>query len=156
MAPVDDPPAAQKFLEKMLDSGLFESNSIRDLKVLSVSPGFCKASLPVTPKVANRYGTLHGGCIATLVDVVGSAALVTASSLSGVSVEISTSYIGPAKVGEEVLVEARLLKQGRSLAVIQVDLTVSGTGARVAQGRHTKFLPGTPHNAGSPNLTSKL
>ena len=31
----------------------------------------------------HRYGTLHGGCIATLVDTVGSAALVTMSLKSG-------------------------------------------------------------------------
>ena len=35
-----------------------------------LEPGWCVCVFPVTPRVQNRYGTLHGGCVATLVDVV--------------------------------------------------------------------------------------
>jgi acyl-coenzyme A thioesterase 13 len=34
--------------------------------------------------VQNRYGTLHGGCVATLVDVVSTVALLTVSKDPGV------------------------------------------------------------------------
>ena len=45
---------------------------------------------------------------ATLVDVVGSAALVTVSERSGVSLNISVDYLRPGKAGEDVLVNAKV------------------------------------------------
>ena len=45
---------------------------------------------------------------ATLVDVVGSAALVTVSERTGVSLNISVDYLRPGKAGEDVLVDARV------------------------------------------------
>ena len=45
---------------------------------------------------------------ATLVDVVGSAALVTVSERSGVSLNISVDYLRPGKAGESVLVDAKV------------------------------------------------
>lgn len=45
---------------------------------------------------------------ATLVDVVGSAALVTVSERSGVSLNISVDYLRLGQAGEEVLVDAKV------------------------------------------------
>ena len=45
---------------------------------------------------------------ATLVDVVGSAALVTVSERSGVSLNISVDYLRPGNAGEDVLVDAKV------------------------------------------------
>ena len=49
-----------------------------------LSPGRCVCVFPVRPRVQNRYGTLHGGCVATLVDVVSTVALLTVSKDPGV------------------------------------------------------------------------
>ena len=59
-------------------------------------------------QVQNRYGTLHGGCIATIVDTVGSAALVTQSEKSGVSLGISVDYLSPQPGGEVVDISAKV------------------------------------------------
>lgn len=48
-----------------------------------------------------------------------------------------------AKVGEDVLITAHVLKQGRTLAFATVDLTSKVTGRLIAQGRHTKHLGGS-------------
>ena len=45
-----------------------------------------------------------------------------------------------ARVGEDVLITAQVLKQGRTLAFATVDLTNKSTGKLIAQGRHTKHL----------------
>ncbi len=45
---------------------------------------------------------------ATLVDVVGSAALVTVSERSGVSLNISVDYLRPGQAGDDVLVDAQV------------------------------------------------
>lgn len=49
-------------------------------------------------------------------------------------------YMNAAKMGEDVLITAQVLKQGRSLAFATVDLTNKVTGKIIAQGRHTKHL----------------
>lgn len=41
-------------------------------------------------------------------DVVGSAALVTVSERSGVSLNISVDYLRPGRAGEDVLVDAKV------------------------------------------------
>lgn len=45
-----------------------------------------------------------------------------------------------AKIGEDIVITAEILKQGRKLAFASVDLTNKATGKLIAQGRHTKFL----------------
>ncbi len=41
----------------------FDTTALRQLHSIEAAPGRVTAELPVTPAVANRYGTLHGGCI---------------------------------------------------------------------------------------------
>lgn len=96
---------------------------------------------PVTPRVQNRYGTLHGGCVATLVDVVSTVALLTVSQDPGVSVNIGTNYITPGPGGADVEVDARVTKVGRTLAFMDVTLRTAVGGTTVATGTHCKFLP---------------
>ena len=106
--------------------------------------------MEVTEDLSNRYGTLHGGCIATIVDVVSTAALVSLSEFGGVTLELNCSYLNAAKVGETVEVEARVLKVGGAVAVLACSIKAQGSGRLVAEGRHTKYLPRTeiaPHLA---------
>jgi acyl-coenzyme A thioesterase 13 len=116
-------------------------------------PGVVRCALPVTPAVQNRYGTLHGGCIATLVDVVSTAALVTMSDYSRVTLELSASYLNPCHGGDVAEVEARVLKAGGAVAVLSCTVTARRSGRTVATGRHTKYLPRT---AVAPQLRAML
>lgn len=42
---------------------------------------------------------------------------------------------------EEIEIEAKSLRVGKAVAVINVELRKKSTGKIVAQGRHTKYLP---------------
>ena len=100
--------------------------------------GLVRATLPVTPEVENAYGTLHGGAISTIVDVVGTMAIMSKDPTKpGVSVELGTSYTSAAKSGTTVTIEGKLLKLGGKLAFTQVDI-FREDGQVVATGRHTK------------------
>ncbi|KFW77463.1 Acyl-coenzyme A thioesterase 13, partial [Manacus vitellinus] len=128
---------AMKF---MLESQGFD-RVLRKMKLVSATPGNIVCEMKVEEEHTNRYGTLHGGLTATLVDVVSTAALLyTERAAPGVSVDMNISYTSAAKIGEEILITAQILKQGRSLAFATVDLTNKATGKLIAQGRHTKFL----------------
>lgn len=106
-----------------------------------IEPGRIVASFKVPPRLLNTANTLHGGAIASLVDLVGSAVIYTSgAATTGVSVEINVSYLDAGLPNEEIEIEAKNLRVGRSIAVVSVDLRKKATGKLIAQGRHTKYL----------------
>jgi acyl-coenzyme A thioesterase 13 len=95
----------------------------------------------VTRELTNRFGTLHGGAIATIVDALTTAALLTMTTRGGVSVELSCAYCAPATLEETVRVECEVVKMGKTLAWMECRMTRASDGEVVATGKHTKFLP---------------
>ncbi|XP_058474780.1 acyl-coenzyme A thioesterase 13 [Solea solea] len=109
--------------------------------VVSASPGKVVCEMRVEEEHTNHGGTLHGGLTATLVDVISTVAIMYSDrGAPGVSVDMNITYMNAAKIGEDVLITAQVLKQGRTLAFATVDLTNKATGKPIAQGRHTKHL----------------
>ncbi|XP_061822922.1 acyl-coenzyme A thioesterase 13 [Nerophis lumbriciformis] len=109
--------------------------------VLAATPGKVVCELRVEEEHTNRLGTMHGGLTATLVDVISTLAIMNSErGAPGVSVDMNITYMNAAKIGEDVLITAEVLKQGRTLAFATVDLTNKVTGKLIAQGRHTKHL----------------
>jgi acyl-coenzyme A thioesterase 13 len=147
-------------------SGTRFDSKLAGLTITRVGDGVVEASLTVHEGVANAYGTLHGGAAATLVDVLGTAALLTRDPLRpGVSVELSTTYVSAAKVGARLHIVGRVLRAGKRLGFTAVEIfqepsqepeggaggggeaavassSHGGHGGRtlVASGRHTKAL----------------
>lgn len=87
---------------------IFDTTALIGLKDIQATPGRVTAVLPVHKRVQNRYGTLHGGAIATLIDVVGTAALLTVGQKGGVSLAINSNYLSPMPGGGEVLIDAKV------------------------------------------------
>lgn len=114
--------------------------SMAGLELLAIEDGYCKARLPVSEGLTNLGGKLHGGAICTIVDDVGTLAIMSKdrNGRPGVSTDISVSFFAP---GEGVVVvEGRVLKSGRTLAFVSVDIRREHDGVLVAQGRMTKHL----------------
>ncbi|KAJ2767316.1 hypothetical protein IWQ56_003381, partial [Coemansia nantahalensis] len=57
---------------------------------------------------------------------------------TGVSTDLSVSFLAPSGEGATVSFDARVLKLGRTLAYTQVDIHSGDT--LIATGRHTKFV----------------
>ena len=87
---------------------IYDTTSLAGLTDIRAAPGRLTCVLPVAPRVCNRNGTLHGGCTATLVDVVGTAALLTAHTRGGVSLSITAHYLAPMPQGGRCLIDARV------------------------------------------------
>jgi len=118
-------------------AGRFDQ-AFSSLVVEKLQPDLVVCSLVIDERTANSYGTLHGGAIASLVDIVGTLALLAQdASKGGVTVELSTSYCSSAKLGSRVTIHGKTLKLGKSLGFTQVDV-FSEAGALIASGRHTK------------------
>ncbi|XP_023220497.1 acyl-coenzyme A thioesterase 13-like [Centruroides sculpturatus] len=89
----------------------------------------------------NTNGLLHGGMTASLVDVVST--LILASSekqVAGASVNMNISFLRPIKSGEEILIEAKLLQVGKTLAYSTVDIKNKKTAKLIATAHHTKYV----------------
>eukprot|EP01018_Ginkgo_biloba_P019494 Gb_13609 [translate_table: standard] len=124
-----------------LPSGFYDALLLQGLQIDHAERGRIVCSMKVPPRLMNTGNFLHGGATAAFVDVIGSAAIfTTGATTSGVSVEINISYLDAARLGEEIEIEARVLRIGRAIAVVNVDLRKKKTGHLVAQGRHTKYL----------------
>ena len=99
--------------------------------------GAARIRLPVTEKVRGGVaGSVHGGVISALVDIVTLSAvssLVRADEQMAGTAELNVSFLRPA-LGDAVYATGRVLKKGRTLAVIDVDIT-DADGRLVAKGR---------------------
>merc|ERR1719273_2691417 len=118
--------------------------SLRKLNFVEGNIGRCITSMKIEQEHTNIFGTMHGGCTATIIDDASTLALVDDSEESlkhlGVSVKINVDYIKPAKLGTEIIVDARLKKRGRTLAFLDVEIRDKNSNAIIATGSHTKFV----------------
>ncbi|XP_012943183.1 acyl-coenzyme A thioesterase 13 [Aplysia californica] len=130
----------RKVVKQRVDSNGFE-NLFKEMKVLSGGDGQCCCELRVTSPLMNARGSLHGGVTASLVDAVSTYALMTTGTgAPGISMDLNVSYLKPVKLDDSVVVEAKTLSCGRTLAVATVDIRSKQTGQLVAHGRHSKFV----------------
>ena len=136
---------AQKGASALLGAFLTTNRFDRVLEgmvITEVAKGRVVCEMEVTAEVSNSYGTLHGGCTSTIIDIVGTSAALTVDPLRpGVSVDMSTSLTSSAKVGERLYIEGKCLKSGKRLAFTEVKLWVGGLEKKlIATGTHTKAL----------------
>jgi 1,4-dihydroxy-2-naphthoyl-CoA hydrolase len=83
------------------------------------------ARLPVTPRILQPYGVVHGGAYAALAESVCSAATDTAVSAEGMTAmgqSIQVTFLRPIVAGH-VNAEARARHRGRTTWVWDVELT---------------------------------
>jgi uncharacterized protein (TIGR00369 family) len=87
-------------------------------------PGKVVVEMPVAPEAFNGSGNLHGGAIATLVDVAAGSCAARASNFEPgkntlVTADLHVRYLGRPK-GDVVRAEAKVMRAGRQLTVVEV------------------------------------
>ncbi|KAI1155607.1 Thioesterase/thiol ester dehydrase-isomerase [Nemania diffusa] len=98
----------------------------------------------------NRLKILHGGTIASLVDLGGSLAVAsTGLYATGVSTDLNVTYLsGGGKVGDKITGTAICDKIGKTLAYTSI--TFQNTkGELAARGSHTKYVTKAVQTQGS-------
>lgn len=112
-------------------------HSLIGVELVERGEGYARCRLPVTEKVRGGVaGSVHGGVLSALVDIVTLSAIASVvrpgEQMAGTA-ELNVSYLRPA-LDDVVIAEARVLKKGRTLAVVDIDLS-GEDGRRVAKGR---------------------
>lgn len=112
--------------------------------IYEAETGVIRATLRVNKKQINSKGTLHGTFSACVLDWAGGLAIATHGLQStGLSTDMHISYVSTAKEGEELEIEGRTSRVGRTLGFTTVVISKrkeNGELAVVAQGSHTKYI----------------
>ena len=143
---IAQPSACLRFVQRICrgfqTSSGHDSLTIPQLSILHATPGRIHASFTIGRHNLNRLGTLHGGCIATLTDTIGSLAIASKGLYStGVSTDINTTYVKSAGgQGDTVKLHGEVISMGKTLAFTRMELRHPVTHALLAYGSHTKFI----------------
>lgn len=117
---------AQEEARSIIVDRLLASPLARHLGLLleALEPGQVRMRLPFSVSAVTDASTLHGGAIATLVDVAAVAAAVSAAKTApgaGATSSLSISYLSPAR-GCDLVATATSLRAGARQHVARVEV----------------------------------
>lgn len=102
------------------------SNTARQFgfRLEDAAVGRAKLRMKVQPRHMQIHGVVHGGVLASLADTAGGLALYLGlpRGSRAATVEMKMNFLEPVQRGT-VFAEARILRQGKYLAVVECDLT---------------------------------
>ncbi|GAM33301.1 thioesterase family protein [Talaromyces pinophilus] len=121
-------------------SGL-EPRLLDGLRVTAARPGVVNFELDVQKEHTNRLNILHGGTIASMVDLGGSLAVASRGLFStGVSTDLNVTYLSSGgKVGDRIKAEVSCDKFGKTLAFTSIKF-MNEKDEVFARGSHTKYI----------------
>jgi uncharacterized protein (TIGR00369 family) len=110
--------------------------------------GYVRMSLVVEEKHTNPNGVMHGGVLTTLMDETLGAVIASVRGMDVMraaphaTVEMNVSFLAGARPGDEIVVEGRALKVGRSVAFGEAEARRRGSDDLIAKGRFTYVIAG--------------
>lgn len=118
------------------------------VEALDPVAGSITLSLDTRPEFSRNgeRAELHGGIIATLIDIAGDYAVALRLGRGVPTIALNVDYLRFAR-GTKAVATARLIKCGRSIAVATVEVA-DESGQTVAVGRGTYATAGPPPEAG--------
>lgn len=95
-----------------------------ELESIDSEAGRTRFRMQVQPQFCNPMGTMQGGIVTTaLDDAAATAVIVKAGRRVGVpTIEFKVSFFGPAKLGQTVWFEGRVIKFGRTVSFAEADM----------------------------------
>ncbi|EQK99782.1 hypothetical protein G6O67_008006 [Ophiocordyceps sinensis] len=138
--------APDRFIQAVLrsfqaESGLEPSLFGPRFRVTGVQVGQVNFEMDIEKDHTNRFRTLHGGTLASLVDFGGSLAIASTGRFhTGLSTDLNISYLAPGGVPGDVIKGCAICDRiGRKLAFTTVTF-MDKYGDIAARGSHTKYL----------------
>ena len=109
-----------------------------EIEYIDVGEDFLLARMPVTPRVHQPDGVLHGGASAALAESVGSAAsyiFMDAKEVQVRGIEISANHVKSIKEGH-VYARATIIHKGRTTQLWEIKIT-NGEGELISNCKLT-------------------
>ncbi len=87
-------------------------------KIVLMQDGQAEMSWTPTPDMANPFGSVHGGIIATVIDeVTGAAVTSSIESGSAPTVSMNVEYLHAIPIGGAYRVVGEIVRMGRAMAI---------------------------------------
>ncbi len=122
----------------MEKSDLF--HGLLGIKVVEVREGYAKMTLQVTKELLNFMGGTHGGAIFALADCAFGQS-VNFGENRAVAVQVSINYLKPSGQGDTLMAEATVVSEGKTFAVVNVNVTKEGKAVALFTGLAYKLPP---------------
>ena len=108
--------------------------------ILRLDDGLAEVRWVPQPEHLNRFGAIHGGALAGLIDTVASIASLTKLKRI-VTIELSVSYIKAATISNTILAKGVVIQAGKSLIRTTVEL-FNEDNQLITRGNLTFFILG--------------
>ena len=117
-------------------AGKFGYRDLLGMKIVTISEGVGRVTISVDERLMHPQMIVHGGVIFTLADTAMSMALISAfpPGTTVSTIEAKVNYLLPVREGE-LLAEATITHQGRSIAVTEATVFNIVNGERKAVAR---------------------
>lgn len=126
--------------------GTFFLAKLLGLEISYPDPETCAVEFDLKEFMFNPQGTLHGGIIATVLDISMGHLLKTAIG-PGMTLEMKTQYLRAARSGR-VRAEGKFLKKGKSINYLETRLYDAGRSLLATATSTWQLLPAPPAAGG--------
>ena len=136
---------AQQLAERVRDTMFATDRAAHALGmvVVAVGPGTASVAMSVREDMLNGFGSCQGGLIATLADMAFAYACNSWNEMT-VASGFEVDLLGPARAGDRLLAEGRVVSQGARMGVYDIDVS-NQRGERIAVFRGRSYrLKGKP------------
>lgn len=106
------------------------------LQVGELIDGTSTVTLEAEAQHLNTYGSVHGGAIATLVDVAMGGAVAAAGADAPVTIEMKVTYLEPGRPGR-LRADAKVRKRGKRITIVEAEVTQGDELVALALGTFT-------------------
>ncbi len=97
---------------------------VLDIQFSDVGDEFIEATMPVTPKVHQPYGILHGGASIALAETAGSVLSATSidfKKFKSVGMQMTANHLRPKREGM-VTARAEFIKKGKTAHLVKIEI----------------------------------
>jgi len=129
------PPNIQAILKRQAPAAVILG---QELLEVDIATGSVRVAYMVSDALANRFGALHGGMTAAMMDDVISLAAGLSVEWGQITptLEMKVSYIRQGKLGARLVAVARTVRRGSTVAFIEAELS-DEAGALIATASST-------------------
>lgn len=131
----------EKFVKNPNLKGSFSEPLIKHLRLTdahSADPNKVVYLYTIPKENVNVQGTMHGGALATLVDLVTTVSIIKVTPCRTTSISLATEFLAPSKPSDELRVETTVKKAGKNIVFTECE--IYNKDKLVCTGSHIKAV----------------
>jgi acyl-coenzyme A thioesterase 13 len=117
------------------------------------NPKLCSFLYKFESHQKNIQETIHGGALATMIDVITTIAMLRMTHMRTISISLNTEFLNIIKIGEEVEIDTEITKIGKNVVFSECRIFTDPLHKRKlsCKGQHIKSVLHEPWNFMPPH-----